>query len=159
MIDKKGKIMKKSIKYISILALIILAILAFVFFVVPSFITAPKDSSKSDANSNAFKVNLWAENTLENYDFSELKSDEIIIKGKDFEVTDSLIIIELSDQEKAELGEKFYGYWVVVYDVQNNNVKYALWSMKEIKEVKQLATKDQDNYKNRKDIIGCSPLK
>ena len=151
--------MKKSIKYISLLALIILVILAFVFFVVPSFITTPRDNSMSNANSNAYYVRLCTENILKNYDFSELKSDEIIIKGKDFEVTDSPIIIELSDQEKAELGEKFYGYWVVVYDVQNNNVKYALWNMKEIKEVKQLASKDQDNYKNKKDIIGCNPLK
>lgn len=150
---------KKLIKYISTLALIILAILAFIFFIVPGFITTPRDNSRSDANSNAYHVRLWAENILKKYDFSELKSDEIIIKGKDFDIIDSSIKIEISDEEKAELGERFYGYWVVVYDVQNNNVKYALWSMKEIKEVKQLATKDQDNYKNRKDIIGCNPLK
>ena len=151
--------MKKSIKYISILALIILAILAFVFFVVPSFITSPNHSPTSDANNNAYHVKLCTENIFENYDFSELKSDEIIIKGKDFDIIDSPIKIKLSEQDKAELGERFYGYWAVVYDGKNNKVKYALWSVKEIKEIKQLTLQDQDNYKNKKDIIGCNPLK
>ena len=139
--------------------LIILAILAFIFFVVPMFITVPNDSSMSDANSNAYYVRLCTENILKNYDFSESKSNEIIIKGKDFDIIDSPIKIELSDQEKAELGEKFYGYWVVVYDVENNKVKYALWSLREIKEVNQLTPQDQDKFKSKKDIIGCSPLK
>ena len=124
--------MKKSIKYISILALIILAILAFVFFVVPAFITTPRYSPTSDANSNAYHVRLCTENILKNYDFSELVSDEIIIKGKDFDIIDGVVsvkrpigttcVVRISDITKKIVDGAIV---LSVYTVSSLNVEIA----------------------------------